>query len=229
MTYFLKNSERGIGMKFITEIDLRNLYKKQAFTVYNIDENIRLTPGARQFLLDRKIQIMKSEIHEVREESIGLKKKKNWRKMKLLTKLSSLEALFFIIVEETIGRDLILAQEIIKLSKEIRGIKESLENNTPIKDINFDANSKLEEKLSLKNMEVDIDITDFHIQLEKGRDILNLHRLRCGLEEIEPSVYQLWEYDDDKIELYENIIIKLHQLINRLSQEIYYILGGVKC
>ena len=37
-------------MKFITEEDLRDLYKKQPFTDYDLKEGERLTPGARQFL-----------------------------------------------------------------------------------------------------------------------------------------------------------------------------------
>ena len=40
-------------MKFITEEDLRDLYKKQPFTDYDLKEGERLTPGARQFLVDR--------------------------------------------------------------------------------------------------------------------------------------------------------------------------------
>lgn len=42
-------------MKFITEDDLRDLYFKNNFTSYEIKENTRLTPGARQFLIDFKI------------------------------------------------------------------------------------------------------------------------------------------------------------------------------
>ena len=44
-------------MKFITEEDLRDLYKKEPFMEYNLQEGERLTPGARQFLLDRGINL----------------------------------------------------------------------------------------------------------------------------------------------------------------------------
>lgn len=44
-------------MKFITEDDLRDLYRKQPFMDYDLQPGERLTPGARQFLLDRGINL----------------------------------------------------------------------------------------------------------------------------------------------------------------------------
>ena len=47
----------GAIMKFITEDDLRDLYKKEPFMDYDLQPGERLTPGARQFLLDRGINL----------------------------------------------------------------------------------------------------------------------------------------------------------------------------
>lgn len=44
-----------MSMKFITEDELRELYFKNPFNKYEIKKNTRLTPGARQFLIDFKI------------------------------------------------------------------------------------------------------------------------------------------------------------------------------
>ena len=44
-------------MKFITEDDLRDLYKKEPFMDYDLQPGERLPPGARQFLLDRGINL----------------------------------------------------------------------------------------------------------------------------------------------------------------------------
>ena len=44
-------------MKFITEDELRYLYRKEPFTTYEPEPGTRLTPGARQFLLDRGIDL----------------------------------------------------------------------------------------------------------------------------------------------------------------------------
>ena len=45
-------------MKFITEIDLRDLYRKEPFTHYELEPGARFTPGARQFLSDKGINIL---------------------------------------------------------------------------------------------------------------------------------------------------------------------------
>lgn len=42
-------------MRFITEDDLRTLYQKQPFEFFELPEKARLTPGARQFLIDFRI------------------------------------------------------------------------------------------------------------------------------------------------------------------------------
>lgn len=40
-------------MKFITEDELRYLYKKEPFTSYELEPGAKLTPGAREFLADK--------------------------------------------------------------------------------------------------------------------------------------------------------------------------------
>ena len=44
-------------MKFITEDDLRTIYRDKPFSSYDIGPDSRLTPGARQFLQDRQINV----------------------------------------------------------------------------------------------------------------------------------------------------------------------------
>ena len=44
-------------MRFITEYDLRAQFNEQPFADYQIEKNTRLTPGARQFLSDRGINL----------------------------------------------------------------------------------------------------------------------------------------------------------------------------
>ena len=43
-------------MKFITEAELRDIYRIHPFTTYEAEPGSRLTPGARQFLADRGIK-----------------------------------------------------------------------------------------------------------------------------------------------------------------------------
>lgn len=45
-------------MKFVTEMELRDLYGKEPYAEYVVEKGTRLTPGARQFLVDRGIQMI---------------------------------------------------------------------------------------------------------------------------------------------------------------------------
>ena len=51
-------------MKFITEADLRATYKANPFTCYTLPAEARLTPGARQYLLDLGV-----DMYERKKES----------------------------------------------------------------------------------------------------------------------------------------------------------------
>lgn len=44
-------------MRFITENELRDLYRQEPFTSFTLQTNERLTPGARQYLLDHGINM----------------------------------------------------------------------------------------------------------------------------------------------------------------------------
>ena len=51
----------GIVMRFITEEDLRQRFRRERFTEYEPEAGTRLTPGARQFLSDRGIRLTETE------------------------------------------------------------------------------------------------------------------------------------------------------------------------
>lgn len=44
-------------MRFITEDELRGLYRQDPYTSYSLQPGERLTPGARQYLMDRGIKL----------------------------------------------------------------------------------------------------------------------------------------------------------------------------
>ncbi|MBS4751085.1 hypothetical protein KG091_08325 [Carnobacteriaceae bacterium zg-ZUI78] len=46
-------------MKFITELSLKSKYYKSPFQSFYLESSMRLTPEAKRFLLDKKIEIMK--------------------------------------------------------------------------------------------------------------------------------------------------------------------------
>lgn len=57
-------------MYFFTEKELRMMYKKKAFNQFVLEKNQKLTPEARQFLLDRKIEVTTCKYKKTQEKTI---------------------------------------------------------------------------------------------------------------------------------------------------------------
>lgn len=222
-------------MKFITENDLRDINKKEPFTTYEIEPGARLTPGARQFLSDRGINMfdsdpfIKKNTVNVKQSSELLQSKNNWKKKILRSKMKSMEALFLIVGEELLSGDVLLAQSVINLGKQFSSIKNVVEG----KGLAEKLCCKECAGINLDNFSDELDdcfeITEFHMQLKKGRKIIILHRLRCALQEIEPIVLELYDGCNEDSELCSDVVEKINQIINTLSQMICSVFGGGKC
>ena len=260
-------------MKFITEDELRYLYRKEPFTTYEPEPGTRLTPGARQFLLDRGIDLYDEPranpiIRETLTQEIscpsanpnhnggGTKveqaasppepaqpvqqpvqpvqevktpKKCNWRTKMVRTKLCSVEAVFLRCEQTLLETDILMAQNLTRLSKQFSDIRHMVEGkgmaqNLPCRECHG---------VTCENFSDDLEdcfeITDFHVQLEKGREILALHELRCALREIEPVMLQAFEGNDAAIGPCMDAIGKINQIINTVSQMICGAVGGKEC
>lgn len=111
-------------MKFITEDDLRDLYKKEPFMDYDLQPGERLTPGARQFLLDRGINLYdddpflntgfkKSASSKSNDDSEGkaefdkqfAKKKQKWALAGLKAQLEEMESSLPGLLEEQLAQE----------------------------------------------------------------------------------------------------------------------------
>ena len=222
-------------MKFITEDDLRDLYKIEPFTTYEIEPGTRITPGARQFLADRGINMFDEDIFKKKPDSSSKKNtgitegKGNCKNKKLKSKMNSMEALFLLTGEELLSRDVCLAQKVINLSKQFTCIKKVAEGKGVAENLNCEKCTGINEECFSDYLDECFEINEFHIQLEKGKEILLLNRLRCELQEIEPVLLELYENCEDKNAPCEDIIKKLNQISNTLSQLICSAFGGEKC
>ena len=215
-------------MKFITEDDLRTIYRDKPFTSFDIEPDSRLTPGARQFLQDRQINVFAdgTAMH-VGDGVIAGKEPSSGspdllRNKRLFAALKSADALFLLTASELIEKDVCLAQEVLDLGQKFDEIKQ------------MDAEGKMFEPLPCKtcscmndsNFSSDLgecfEITSFHIQADKGREILLLHRLRCALYEVQVVVMET--HCTNKC-----IMERLNQIINRLGQMICTAFGGNGC
>ena len=225
-------------MKFITEDDLRDLYKKEPFTAYDLEPETRLTPGARQFLADRGINMfddipcMKKTEGTQKKASPLANKKTNWRKKKLEGRMKVVEAMFLLTEEELLKKDVCLAQSLILLGKQFSCINGELAGKGPAESITCQECTGITQENFSDDIGDCFEINEFHMQLEKGREILLLHTLRCELREIEPIVMELCESNQNSEEedrLCEDVIEKVNQIINSLSQMICTAFGGKKC
>ncbi len=221
-------------MKFITEDDLRTIYKGNPFTSYEIETGTRLTPGARQFLQDRHIAVYSADGTAMQEgDGIAVggwnRNRSNaggtpdlLNKKRLAAALESTGGLFLQTASELLDRDPVLAQKVLGLADNFNDIKQMNEEGksfsalpcTPCSGINQD------------NFSSDLGdcfaITGFHIQMAKGKEILLLHRLRCALYEFQ--VVLLETHCTNK-----EIPERVNQIINTLHQMICIAFGGDGC
>jgi ethanolamine utilization cobalamin adenosyltransferase len=58
-------------MKFVTEMELRDSYGREPYAAYIIEKDTRLTPGARQFLIDRGVEIIDKCAQPIKATNTG--------------------------------------------------------------------------------------------------------------------------------------------------------------
>lgn len=221
-------------MKFITENDLRALYKIQPFTTYEEKEGERLTPAARQFLIDRGINMygetgMKEKKQttpeKVQEPSAATAAapslEKRWLKLRL-----ERERLHFLRAEKTLlASDVPLAQELTALGRQLSLLSLYTFDNYEVADL-FCTSCKgiSEDNFSLALGDC-VEVNEFCMQLEKAEALLQLAERRNDLRLL---VLEIDEHVQDA-KVKEKVTAKIHQIINRLSQMICQMMGGQAC
>lgn len=275
-------------IKFITEEYLRNLYREEAFDTYKLKQGQRLTPGAKEYLSDKRIKLIYDSSEVDSNDSINKKYHKNSItksdvveqknsehnknnnteiievssteiievnstdsesnkaqtniqevanktsnvsikvRKKLYYKLKSVESLFLVTSNEVLKIDIILAQNIVSLSRRIGNLKKFVMGKS-----NFESIIILNEcsKINSCNITDELDdcfeITEFHMQLEKGSAILKMHSLRCALQELQCEIDDI--YEDINDEFKDKVIKNINGVINLLSQLICTAVGGKEC
>lgn len=214
-------------LKFITEDHLKDLYRKEPFSTYEINSCQRLTPGGRQYLLDKGVKIninlpienkerkenVKTEVPSKNEQNHRLKEEK------LIYKFRSMEALFLSYASELIKSDLVLAQKVIDMERSIKNIREFIGGKCELEKIN---ETICHECLDYQCVE----ITDVYIHLKNSKEILSLYYLFCRLKEFKYEIIEAYEQNDFVL---EKIFKNLDSLINKLSETICEGTGGIKC
>jgi len=215
-------------MKFITEEDLRYQYKSQPFTTYKLEAGTKLTPGARQFLNDKKVLMEDNQvIKTVKKEE----QKQSLRRKLILSKIKTAEAEFLAAGAQLLQLDIILSQKVMVLAKQISGLKEILPGKESSADLSLAECTGIHKDNFHCEISDCFEITEFHVQMEKGKEIAILHKLRCILREADVSVAEkyLATGSEADAQLYHLVSGKINPIINTLSQLICTCFGGKIC
>ena len=222
-------------MKFITEMELRNMYRLEPFTSYMVEHGSRLTPEARQFCTDRQITLSYStqeQNQEQKQEPLPhperQAKNPDWRRGKLRCQMQSVSALFLLTGQELLERDVLLAQKVLELSRQFSALQKREGGGTTTADLSFQGCTGITADVLFEDTGDCYEVTEFHIQLEKGREIALLHRLRCALRELEFAMLEVAAGSpQEKPE--EPIVPGINFMINALSSLICRTTGGGTC
>jgi hypothetical protein len=203
-------------VRFITEEELRNLYKKSPFTTFESEADTRLTPGARQFLGDRRIQVCSAESRlKVKKQAGNKQEKTTYGKEDIqeeLLELQLAEAVFLKSGLELLEEDVLAAQEIFSLEEYLMFLR--LNNGASQPD--YIPCTRINQENFHTWMEDCFEVTGFHAQSQKGKTIVTFHYLRCVLRILETK-------------LTDSRRTGIHCVINKLSQMICTAFGGKVC
>lgn len=220
-------------MKFITEEYLRDLYKKEPFNTYELNQGERLTPGASQYLSDRGIKMLNEvsfnnkKTPEVKQLKTLPVRNNNNNKKKLCYKLRSIEAVFLVTSSDILKEDIILAQNIIALGKKVTNIRKFIEEKSELEILSCQECTGINSANFYDDIDDCFELTEFYMQLEKNIEILKLHTLRCVLHELKPYVFEAYEDNDNN--LGDDVIKNINSIINSISQMICSNIGGKRC
>lgn len=209
-------------MKYITEEELRDLFNVQAFETFTLTGGARLTPGGRQFLVDRKIPIIvQGEEKAKNTVSIPANEKNNCSAHNIVNDqrvnahFALLEAIFFKQVMDLLERNENLANQIYDMKCSLESIAGGNENG-----IVPEAWGELsKEPLQYPPKECFPMRRDIMFA-EHGKEAAALHLLQCELQKF---------YFDNEDRLTAAQKKHLAYLMNRLSQMIQSILGREHC
>jgi hypothetical protein len=230
-------------IKFITEEYLRDLYRKEPFNTYKLQQGQRVTPGAAQYLSDKRIKMInddsmakekkqvkaEKQVETIKQEensNLNLNLNLNLKK-KLCCKLKSIEATFLVTSSEILREDILLAQNIISLGRKISNIRNVVEGKCALETIYCKECTGMNSLNFATELEDCFEITEFHMQLDKSNAILKTHLLRCALRELHFEIIDTHKNDAD--DLKNRITNNINSIINSLSQLICSAVGGKQC
>lgn len=220
-------------MKFITEMELRDLYKTEPFTTYILEQDTKITPGARQFLVDRRVSLVQGQGNDGKSVNSTTapetQQQENWCTLRMRSKMCCIESLFLLVAAELLhSGNAVLSEEIMALGKFFQNVQEAELKEQPPDKIQFWDWSEDEIKHRAANLEKHFDISEFHVGLDNGKEIALLNYLRASLREVEPAVLETYWDKKQQVCSREDLIDTVNLIINILCMMMWKCLGGQK-
>ncbi|QDR82454.1 cobalamin adenosyltransferase [Sporomusa termitida] len=220
-------------MKFITEMELRALYKTEPFAAYALEPDTKITPGARQFLADRRVTLTQSQGNEGKQAGTARPQRppgrKNWCILRLQGRMDSTESLFLLTAAELLRcGDAVLSEEVMALDKCFRNMQTAEREQQAPDKIQFWGWSAEEISDRSAHLGKYADVGEIHVGLENGKELALLNHLRASLREIEPAILEAYWDEENQICSRADLIDAVNLIINIVCMMMWKCLGGEK-
>lgn len=226
-------------MKFITESDLRSAYRKEGFSEFRLGQDCKLTPGARQFLTDRRVTLLGDVTPEQsastqRVQTSGGRRgvddaqvadsSTDWKKRKMENEIASLANSILLTAFELMDTDVCLSQQVAELEPHVSAMKAMLESDAELSVMECTPCSSITEENFASPLADCFYITAFHMQVPKAKAVLLLNSIRCAVHNLEVIFVETYhEHYNDGVRR------QINRIRNRVSQLICTAFGGNEC
>jgi ethanolamine utilization cobalamin adenosyltransferase len=226
-------------MRFITEEDIRDIYKAAPFMVYEPSHEVKLTPGARQWLMDRGLIDLEDDPREANvthgvtkpRMSVGASRESIRRE-------GGCGSDRFGLLIETLKTDyyrtgLALASTEVSVSARVMSLAEQLTRLRDGADIRsglgFCECTGIKDENFGDLLEDCFDITEYHAAQPRGEEIIALHLLRCKTRLLEQAARESGVTGERFARRDDTLLSGLHEIINTLSRMICAAFGSKVC
>ena len=218
-------------MRFITEMELRDLYKREPFAIYILRADTKITPGARQFLVDKRVKLEPDRCYDDNHSNIEALNQAqagaSWGSLRLRAGMESIEALFVLTAAELLDSgEVVLSEEVMALGRSFRNLRNAEREQIPPDNLQFWGWSEEEIRERSDNLGNHLDISEFDGGLEKGKGIARLNYLQASLRGVEPAILEAYWNREKQSCSRQDLIDKVNLIINILCMMKRKCLGG---
>jgi ethanolamine utilization cobalamin adenosyltransferase len=229
-------------LRFITEMDLRKLYRQEGFTTYSLENGTKLTPGAKQFLADRRVCFESSAAHKkirhVFEKECVPNTSKNleeidfssdWLLLKLFRYMEYVESLMLLAASHFYcNGETVLSEEISEMGKQIHQAVDNCQQGRNPEHITFWGSTEEELHLKCKQLKHTFCWKNLPENIKKRENVLLLHHLCASIRNIEPLLLEIQYHKTVTSDWYRGLQVLLQSLVDILCIMIEKYMRGKK-